>query len=47
MNRQRLEFEAMRDTLLAVSGKLDLTTGGHAVEITDARFHAPLGLRLH
>jgi hypothetical protein len=35
MNRQRLEFEAMRDTLLAVSGKLDLTQGGHAVDITD------------
>jgi hypothetical protein len=35
MNRQRLEFEAMRDTLLAVSGKLDLTPGGHAVDITD------------
>jgi hypothetical protein len=34
MNRQRLEFEAMRDTLLAVSGKLDLTSGGHAVDIT-------------
>jgi len=34
MNRQRLEFEAMRDTLLAVSGKLDLTAGGHAVDIT-------------
>jgi hypothetical protein len=36
MNRQRLEFEAMRDTLLAVSGQLDLTAGGHAVDITDA-----------
>lgn len=35
MNRQRLEFESMRDTLLAVSGKLDLTPGGHAVDITD------------
>ncbi|MDB6109290.1 MAG: Protein of unknown function (DUF1553)/Protein of unknown function (DUF1549)/Planctomycete [Pedosphaera sp.] len=33
MNRQRLEFEALRDTLLAVSGKLDLTPGGHAVDI--------------
>jgi hypothetical protein len=36
MNRQRLEFEPMRDTLLAVSGKLDLTLGGHAVDIIDA-----------
>src|ERR1700722_3690889 len=35
MNRQRLEFEPMRDTLLAVSGKLDLTPGGHAVDIID------------
>ncbi len=34
MNRQRLEFEPMRDTILAVSGKLDLTPGGHAVDIT-------------
>jgi hypothetical protein len=35
MNRQRLELEAMRDTLLVISGKLDLTAGGHAVDITD------------
>ncbi len=35
MNRQRLEFEAMRDTLLSVSGRLDLTPGGHAVDITE------------
>jgi hypothetical protein len=34
MNRQRLDFEAMRDTMLAVSGKLDLTPGGHGVDIT-------------
>ncbi len=34
MNRRRLDFEAMRDTLLAVSGKLDLTLGGRAVDIT-------------
>ena len=33
MNRQRLDFEALRDTLLDVSGKLDLTAGGHAVDI--------------
>jgi hypothetical protein len=36
MNRQRLEFEALRDSILAVSGKLDLTPGGHSVDITDA-----------
>jgi hypothetical protein len=34
MNRQRLDFEAMRDTLLAVSGRLDLSAGGHPVDIT-------------
>ena len=34
MNRQRLDFEAMRDTLLAASGKLDLSIGGRPVDIT-------------
>jgi hypothetical protein len=38
MNRQRLDFEAMRDTLLSVSGKLDLTLGGHAVDITSGSY---------
>jgi len=33
MNRQRLDFEAMRDTALALSGKLDLTIGGQPVDI--------------
>jgi hypothetical protein len=33
MNRQRLDFEAMRDTVLAVAGKLDLTMGGQPVDI--------------
>jgi mono/diheme cytochrome c family protein len=33
MNRRRLEFEALRDSLLAVSGKLDPTPGGRPVEI--------------
>src|SRR5439155_12105321 len=27
------DFEALRDTLLAVAGQLDLTPGGHAVDI--------------
>jgi len=31
-NRQRLDFEAMRDTLLAVSGRLDRTAGGPPVK---------------
>jgi hypothetical protein len=33
MNRKRLDFEALRDSLLAVAGKLDLTIGGQAVQI--------------
>jgi hypothetical protein len=33
MNRQRLDFEALRDTLLTVSGKIDFTAGGRAVDI--------------
>jgi hypothetical protein len=33
MNRRRLEFEALRDSLLAISGRLDLTQGGRPVEI--------------
>ncbi len=31
-NRQRLDAESMRDSLLAVSGKLDLTMGGPSAE---------------
>jgi len=38
MNRKRLDFEAMRDTLLAASGSLDLTAGGRAVDITTEPF---------
>lgn len=34
MNRQRLDFEALRDSLLAVSGKLDPAMGGKSVDIT-------------
>jgi hypothetical protein len=34
MNRQRLEFEAMRDSLLAVAGRLDQTEGGLSVDLT-------------
>lgn len=37
-NRQRLDFEAMRDGLLQASGKLDLTLGGKPVTITTAPF---------
>ncbi len=38
MNRQRLDFEALRDTLLAVAGTLDTTAGGHPVDITTEPF---------
>ncbi|MES2570015.1 MAG: PSD1 and planctomycete cytochrome C domain-containing protein [Verrucomicrobiota bacterium] len=34
MHRQRLDFEAMRDSLLFVSGQLDQAMGGRPVEIT-------------
>jgi mono/diheme cytochrome c family protein len=33
MNRRRLDFEALRDTLLAVAGKLDLKVGGLPVDL--------------
>lgn len=35
MNRQRLDFESMRDSLLAVAGELDERVGGKAVEMFD------------
>ncbi len=38
MNRRRLEFEAARDTLLALADRLDTTMFGRAVEITKAPF---------
>jgi mono/diheme cytochrome c family protein len=38
MNRQRLDFEALRDTLLDLSGKLDLKVGGLPVEIDTEPF---------
>jgi hypothetical protein len=33
MNRKRMDFEAMRDSLLAVSGQLDRTVGGRPVPL--------------
>jgi hypothetical protein len=36
-NRQRLSFEAMRDTLLAVSGRLALRAGGLPIDATDPK----------
>ncbi|MEW6305249.1 MAG: DUF1553 domain-containing protein, partial [Verrucomicrobiota bacterium] len=38
MNRRRLDFEAMRDTFLTVSGKIDLRAGGLPVELTSTPF---------
>jgi hypothetical protein len=38
MNRRRLDFEALRDSLLAVSGKLDRTPGGRPVDLTAEPF---------
>jgi hypothetical protein len=37
-NRRRLELEAVRDTLLAVSGRLDAAMYGRPVELTTAPF---------
>jgi len=34
-SRQRLDFEAMRDSFLAVSGQLDLTMGGRPVMLSE------------
>ena len=39
-NRQRLDFEAMRDSILAASGALDSTIGGPAKPITEPPFSA-------
>jgi hypothetical protein len=38
MNRRRLELEPMRDTLLAVSGAIDLKLGGHPQDILEQPF---------
>ena len=37
-NRQRLDFEQLRDSLLLASGKLDLTPGGLPVDLTAQPF---------
>jgi hypothetical protein len=36
MSRQRLDIESWRDSLLAVSGQIDLTAGGPSAELADA-----------
>ncbi|WP_145259211.1 PSD1 and planctomycete cytochrome C domain-containing protein [Calycomorphotria hydatis] len=35
MNRKRLDLEAMRDSMLAASGEIDLTIGGHSVQLSE------------
>ncbi len=37
-NRRRLDFESMRDSLLAVAGDLDLTPGGVSIDLTKQPF---------
>jgi mono/diheme cytochrome c family protein len=37
-NRRRMDFEAMRDAMLATSGQLDLTQGGRAVDLSAEPF---------
>src|SRR5437764_14815271 len=37
-NRRRLDLEALRDSLLFVSGKLDPAVGGRSVELTKAPY---------
>ncbi|MGH9676244.1 MAG: DUF1553 domain-containing protein, partial [Candidatus Acidiferrum sp.] len=39
MNRQRLDFEEIRDALLQVAGQLDTAMGGPSVDIITAPFH--------
>jgi hypothetical protein len=38
MNRQRLDFEELRDSLLATSGQLEIINGGHPVDIVNPPF---------
>ncbi len=38
MNRRRLDFEALRDSLLAAAGQLDATMGGRPVELTSVPY---------
>jgi cytochrome c553 len=44
MNRQRLEFEPMRDSLLAVAGRLDGTIGGRPVDLFASPFTTRRGV---
>jgi hypothetical protein len=37
-NKQRLDFEAMRDSVLVAAGRLDPTAGGHAIDVLKPPF---------
>jgi len=37
-NRRRMDFEAMRDTMLATSGQIDLSVGGRPVDLSEEPF---------
>jgi hypothetical protein len=43
-NRQRLDFEELRDSLLAASGELDATAGGKPVDILSSKRRSLYGL---
>ena len=48
MNRQRLDIESLRDSMLAVSGQIDLTVGGLPYSLTAAAVRSQAHrLRLH
>jgi hypothetical protein len=38
MNRRRLDFESMRDSILAAAGRIDLKMGGRSVELSSEPF---------
>jgi hypothetical protein len=39
MNRRRLDFEALRDSLLSIAGRLDTTAGGPGFDLNAANAH--------
>ena len=48
MNRQRLEIESVRDSMLAAAGRLDLTAGGVPFSFTaEPSTSASFGIRLY
>ena len=43
-NVRRLEFEPLRDSLLAYSGQLDLAVGGHPVDLSQGTHASKRGM---